>query len=91
MDVSRSINFNQAIGKWIFQGYKPEACFAWAISFNKDLSLWDISNVTDMYRTFNGAIAFDQDISDWNVSSVTNFAESFANTYSLSMPTRFDP
>ncbi len=40
--------------------------------FNGDISGWDTSAVTSMYRMFNEALLFNGDISGWDVSSVTN-------------------
>ena len=42
-----------------------------AISFNQDLSNWDVSSVIDMNGMFCGAMSFNQDISTWDVSNVT--------------------
>jgi surface protein len=50
-----------------------------ASSFNKNISEWDVSNVTDMYYTFRDAKSFNQDISKWNISKVTNELEFFIN------------
>jgi surface protein len=41
-------------------------------TFNDDISHWDVSDVTTMFRTFSGARAFNQNISNWDVSKVTN-------------------
>ena len=35
--------------------------------FNKDISSWDVSKVTNMQETFKST-PFNQDISSWNVS-----------------------
>jgi len=43
-----------------------------ATSFNKDISNWNVSKVTNMNNMFYGASVFNQDIGAWNVSSVTN-------------------
>ncbi|MBI9068996.1 MAG: BspA family leucine-rich repeat surface protein, partial [Salinivirgaceae bacterium] len=43
-----------------------------------NLNLWDVSNVTEMYKTFYQASNFNQDISAWNVSKVTNLNQTFA-------------
>ena len=41
--------------------------------FNEDLSRWNVSRVTDMFRAFDGATAFTgAGIGCWDVSSVTN-------------------
>jgi surface protein len=41
-------------------------------SFNEDISGWDTSRVTDMYRMFYIASRFNQPIGNWNVSQVTD-------------------
>ena len=46
-------------------------------SFNADISRWDTSSVTTMYRMFRGARAFNQDIGAWDTSSVTTMQEMF--------------
>jgi uncharacterized protein (TIGR02145 family) len=48
-----------------------------AISFNGDLSLWDVSSVTDMLQIFDGASNFNRDLSSWDMSSVTNMNSMF--------------
>ena len=40
--------------------------------FNGDISLWNVSNVTNMLGMFNYCIEFNCDISEWDVSNVTN-------------------
>jgi surface protein len=44
--------------------------------FNGDISKWDVSNVTDMSRMFEGS-KFNGDISEWNVSNVVNMTSMF--------------
>jgi surface protein len=46
-------------------------------SFNKDISSWDTSNVTNMGGMFSGASAFNKDIGNWDTSSVTNMSVMF--------------
>ena len=48
-----------------------------AVSFNQDLSGWDVSNVTDMSYMFRFAESFNQDLSGWDVSNVTNMRYMF--------------
>jgi len=49
------------------------------IRFNGDVSLWDVSNVTDMRRMFDGS-DFDGDISGWDVRNVRNMDYMFADS-----------
>ncbi len=51
--------------------------------FNKDISHWDVSSVTDMSRMFVRASSFNQDISSWDVSNVTDMGGMFfeANSF----------
>mgnify|MGYP000891905444 CR=1 FL=1 len=44
-----------------------------------DIGLWNTSNITNMYRMFEGATAFNQDISGWNTSSVVNMYGMFVD------------
>ena len=47
-------------------------------AFNQDISSWDVSNVTNMYRMFAFS-SFNQPIGDWNVSNVTEMEQMFYN------------
>ena len=49
--------------------------FFGAISFNVDISKWDVSSVQGMHGMFWGATAFNGDISQWDVSNVTNMGQ----------------
>lgn len=58
--------------------------FAGCTNFNdSNVTLWDTSNINNMFQTFQGASAFNQDISSWNTSNVTSFGSmfSFANSF----------
>ncbi len=46
-------------------------------SFNGDISLWDVSSVTDMNNMFAVASSFNGDISGWDVSSVMDMTSMF--------------
>ena len=46
--------------------------FFYAESFNKDISNWDVSNVTNMDHMFDNAESFNKDISNWDISKVDN-------------------
>merc|ERR1719331_1480568 len=45
--------------------------FSYALSFNGDISKWDVSSVTDMSGMFMGAKVFRGDTSKWDVSKVS--------------------
>jgi surface protein len=51
-----------------------------AISFNSDISQWDMSSVRTMYQMFNGAKLFNSDISKWVTSRVTSMMAMFKDT-----------
>jgi hypothetical protein len=54
-----------------------------AISFNEDISAWDVSKVATMYIMFRGAVSFDQDLSSWNTSSVEDISYKLGGATSL--------
>ncbi len=54
--------------------------FTYAVSFDGDLSNWNVSNVTNMEALF-AITPFNHDISNWNVSNVTNMAYLFDSSY----------
>jgi surface protein len=47
------------------------------ISFNENISSWDVSNVTNMEKMFSNANPFNQNIGSWNVANVTKMNEMF--------------
>ena len=46
--------------------------FEGASSFNKDISGWDVTRVTDMSSMFESAKAFNRDISNWERGGVAD-------------------
>jgi surface protein len=46
--------------------------FMYSVSFNSDISAWDVSSVTEAAFAFYGASSFKTDLSSWNVSNMRN-------------------
>ena len=53
------------------------------ITFNQDISKWDVSKVTRYVGMFSNATAFNQDIGKWDVSQVTDMSLMFASVCTL--------
>ena len=53
--------------------------FNGALSFNQDISNWDVSNVLNMYNMFSNAIEFNKNINAWGTKTnkVTNMSNMF--------------
>jgi len=49
------------------------------LTFNEDITHWDVSSVTDMRQMFWDS-SFNQPIGDWDVSSVTDMSQMFVRT-----------
>ena len=56
--------------------------FAWAQSFNGDISKWDVSNVKYMSKMFDCAFSFNGDLSKWDVSNVKYMSDMFLGAHS---------
>ena len=54
-----------------------------AISFNGDISSWDVKHITHMDEMFMGAQLFNQDISTWDVSNVIKMDRMFSGAVSF--------
>ena len=77
-----NININQAVDLWFYNQVSAEETYG-------NISEWDVSNVTNMYRLFwadessggmGGSLPIcenEADISNWDVSNVTNMSQMF--------------
>ncbi|MFZ1702943.1 MAG: BspA family leucine-rich repeat surface protein [Saprospiraceae bacterium] len=57
-----------------------------AVSFNGDITSWDVSAVQNMTQMFSGATLFNQNISTWDVSSVTQMGGMFIAADAFNQP-----
>ena len=60
-------------------------CFFILISFNSDLSQWDVSKVTDVGFIFYYTSSFNSNLRNWNVSNIEYTSGMFVGV------TSFDP
>ena len=51
-----------------------------------EISNWDTSSVTDMYKMFEETTSFNHPLNKWNVSNVKNMHGMFANASSFNQP-----
>jgi len=77
-----STAYNGDITGWTFTSAISDTswAFANAISFNQDVSGWNMASVTNTSNMFGSASSFNQDLTGWNVGSVTNMATMFDNS-----------
>lgn len=57
--------------------------FAYAISFNANISTWNTGNVMNLSYMFQSAISFNGNISNWNTASVIDMSFMFASASSF--------
>jgi surface protein len=53
--------------------------FVNAVSFDGNISNWNVGNVTNMTQTFNGSVSFNQNLSLWDTGNVTTMFAMFYN------------
>jgi len=56
------------------------------MKLNPDISLWDVSNVKEMYDMFSWCSEFNCDISNWDVHNCYNMSHMFFNASSFNKP-----
>jgi len=54
--------------------------------FNQNINNWNVSNVTNMARTFIGMSNYNQPLNDWDVSNVTSMSDMFLSTRNFNQP-----
>lgn len=60
--------------------------FAWAFTFNADISGWDVSKVKNMACMFYKAEKFNQDISKWKTHNVVDMESMFQGAKAFNQP-----
>ena len=55
-------------------------CSVSTLSFNQDISSWDVSSVTQMSLMFDNTNSFNQPLDSWDVSGVQNMGAMFRST-----------
>ena len=72
-------NIQAAVDLWISDPTAAEAIYG-------NISDWNTSCVTNMFKLFKDYTAFNDDISDWDVSNVFNISEMFYGATSFNQP-----
>jgi len=65
--------FDQYIGSWDLSSCDRLDAMFESTNYNQDLTGWNTSNVTSMYRMFRSNDSFNQNISSWDINQVTIF------------------
>ena len=76
-------NIRQAISLWTSGRWADRSH---ALARYGHISIWDVSQVTDMSELFKGIDDFNDDISNWNVGNVTNMEEMFSGASAFNQP-----
>ncbi|GMH50165.1 hypothetical protein TrVE_jg694 [Triparma verrucosa] len=82
-DTDSATLFYGPISNWDVSEVTDMSALFKDTNFDKDISSWNVANVTNFRQTFHNATRFSADISSWNVANVTNFSEMFRNAYSF--------
>lgn len=82
--------FDQDIGDWntskvTDMSYMLSQTWSFGKGTKRDISRWDVSNVTNMEGMFNIFPNFSPAIAAWNVSNVTNMKDMFKECYKCDM------
>jgi len=79
-DVSEVTDMSGMTSSNAWQGFGGKT------TFNGDISRWDTSSVTTMFRMFSVARKFNQPIGSWDVSKVTNMKLAFCAADEFNQP-----
>lgn len=93
--LANCFSFDKEVYNFVFN-YRLDslqAFFEGCKVFNRDVSMWDVSNITYFKSMFQNTKSFKQDLSDWNVESAKNwnfvFKWSLMENYPELMPEKF--
>merc|ERR1712106_91395 len=67
---------SQAVAQWSSNATSARERFG-------PISAWDVSEVTNMHKMFDGANRFNQPLGSWQVGQVTDFFEMFDHAYAM--------
>jgi surface protein len=79
-DVSRLSDFSRVFNRDLTETLDPNAPISGLVTFDEDLSGWNVSNAVNMHGMFAGANQFvGKGLEKWDVGRVSDFSKMFMN------------
>lgn len=76
----------QHISEWDTSEVENMKSLFSTITFNEDISNWNVENVTNMYGMFNYTYTFNKPLNSWNVGKVTDMGFMFTGLNKFNQP-----